>query len=224
MRLIQGDCLEILPTLGVERRRLVLITDPPYGVELGVRNDQRGGSRHLGKRGYASYEDTYENFVALIVPRLKLALSLCCRGAVFTGPHVWEQPKADAIGGIYLPAATGRHCWGFKNFLPVLLYGTAPDLHQGSRHSVFHSHPCAKPVEWMLWLVEHASRPGDVILDPFMGSGTTGVAALRRGRDFIGIESDAGYFAVAQRRVAEAEACRDGRGVGELFATLEGSA
>lgn len=66
-------------------------------------------------------------------------------------------------------------------------------------------HPCEKPLAMMRHIVEVSSRPGATVLDCFMGSGTTGVAAQALGRDFIGVELDAKYFAQAQRRIAEAQ-------------------
>jgi site-specific DNA-methyltransferase (adenine-specific) len=56
----------------------------------------------------------------------------------------------------------------------------------------------------MLELVDLFTQPGDLILDPFMGSGSTGVAAVRLGRRFIGIEKDARYFEIACERIADA--------------------
>ena len=56
----------------------------------------------------------------------------------------------------------------------------------------------------MRWLVQRVSSPGDTILDPFCGSGTTGVACVQTGRNFIGCEIDAGYCAIARRRISEA--------------------
>ena len=56
-----------------------------------------------------------------------------------------------------------------------------------------------------MWLVENASNEGDTILDPFMGSGTTGVACVKTGRNFIGIEIDPDYYAIAEKRIAEAQ-------------------
>ena len=64
-------------------------------------------------------------------------------------------------------------------------------------------HVCQKPVELLRRLVRVSSNPGDVVLDCFMGSGSTGCAALREGRDFIGIELDAGFFAAAKKRIEE---------------------
>lgn len=65
-------------------------------------------------------------------------------------------------------------------------------------------HPTAKPVALMEYLIRTYTDAGDVVLDFTMGSGTTGVACVNTGRRFIGIERDAGYFAIAERRIAEA--------------------
>ena len=65
-------------------------------------------------------------------------------------------------------------------------------------------HPTEKPLSLMLELVDLFTQPGDLILDPFMGSGSTGVAAVRLGRRFIGIEKDARYFEISSERIADA--------------------
>ncbi len=208
-----GDCRDILPTLP---KVDAVITDPPYGVSLGTSTDMRSG-HGLSLAGYASFSDTYEDFVTEIVPAINAAIDKAARSAVFTGPHIHEQRKPDAIGGVYCPAASGRHLWGFKSFLPVLFYGKAPDLNKGSKHTAIYStetaakedHPVVKPLGWMEWLVALASRSDDCVLDPFMGSGTTGVACMNLGRSFIGIEREPKYFDIACRRIEDAQ--RQGR-------------
>ena len=67
-------------------------------------------------------------------------------------------------------------------------------------------HPAEKPVNLMKWLIEISTSEGDTIFDPFMGSGTTGVAAVQLGRNFIGCEINPDYFAIAERRIKEAQA------------------
>ena len=205
-----GDCREVLPLLG---RCDATITDPPYGVELGSTKGS-GGAHGLQLQAYASYADTYDNYVAEVVPAMTQAIQLTGRAAVFIGPHVHELPKFDALGGVYCSAATGRHQWGFKNFLPVLLYGTYPDLNMGAHYPTAiasnetaekNGHPVPKPVGWMRWLVGLTTRYGEVVLDPFMGSGTTGVACAQLGRKFIGIEREPKYFDIACRRIEDAQ-------------------
>jgi adenine-specific DNA-methyltransferase len=65
-------------------------------------------------------------------------------------------------------------------------------------------HPCEKPLPMMLHIVGASSKPGGLVADPFMGSGTTGVACVQTGRSFIGIELDASYYAIALRRIRDA--------------------
>lgn len=208
-RLYLGDCMEILPTLG---KVDAVITDPPYGIDLGTTKGA-GGAHGLSLEAYESYADTYENYVGQIVPALRLAMAGASRAAIFIGPHIHELPKFDALGGVYCSAATGRHQWGFKNFLPVLFYGAYPDLHKGANYPTViasnetaekNGHPVPKPIGWMHWLVNLTTRRAEMVIDPFMGSGTTGVAALNLGRAFIGIEREPKYFDIACKRIEQA--------------------
>ena len=70
-------------------------------------------------------------------------------------------------------------------------------------------HPTVKPLKLMTYILTIGSRPGDTILDPFMGSGTTGVAAKILHRDFIGFEIERKYFEIAQQRIENKAACKD---------------
>lgn len=204
-----GDCRELVGLVAAD----ALVTDPPYGIELG-KTSGTGEGHGLKLGAYASYDDTLANFVGLIVPALNGWIDATKRGAVFTGPHIHEQRKPAAIGGIYCPAGQGRHCWGFKTFLPVLLYGSAPNLHLGqATPNTIRSgarpdrreneHPCPKPLAWMKWLVTLASLPDETIIDPFMGSGTTLRAAKDAGRRAIGIDIEERYCEIAARELAQ---------------------
>ena len=205
-----------------------VVTDPPYGVNLGDHGGALDGRRDhvLVKGRYASYDDTPANFIATVVPVVTAALDAAKRGLVFCAGHnAWLLPQADAIGGVYLPAACGRNKWGYASLAHCLLYGVAPELHLGARHTAHRStetstdvdHPCPKPLGWMLWAVNLASRSDEVVLDPFMGSGTTGVACARLGRRFIGIEIHEPYFDIACRRIEQAYRQPD------LFVTASGA-
>ena len=207
--LYHGDARELAPLVVAD----TLITDPPYGVALGTSKTTTGLFKN-GRAGYAEYTDTLEEWRALVPPLLAPLVTGYRRAAVFTGPHLWAQEPAVAIGGIFCPAAMGRHAWGFKTFLPILFYGTDPRQEEGRgcHPIVLHSnatadkngHPCPKPIEWMRWLVERASRATDVILDPFAGSGQTLRAAKDCGRACIGIEIDERYCEIAAGVLAQA--------------------
>lgn len=195
-----GDARDVLPSLTAD----VLITDPPYGVNLGKHSAATDYRRHnaLVKGGYGVYDDTPENFDAIVVPIIESALAMTRRGIVFSAGHMlWRLPPAAAVGGVYLPAATGRTTWGYNSLSLCALYGTAPDLNKGAKPIGIRStssgdgkrHPCAKPVEWMRWLVGLGSRADEVVLDPFSGSGSTLVAAKDMGRRSIGIEIEESY-------------------------------
>ena len=208
-----GDCRDILPTLD---KVDAVVTDPPYGVNLGNHLGAKDGRRDhvLVKSAYHGYDDTEDNLISIVVPAVRTALASASRGLVFcAGSHLWHFPRADHIGGVYIPAAQGRSKWGFTSFWPCLLYGKAPALHLGASATAYRStaaaeksdHPCPKPVSWMVWAVGLASIAGENILDPFMGSGTTGVACAKLRRRFLGIEIEPRYFDIACRRIDEAQ-------------------
>lgn len=205
-----GDCREVLSSVRAD----VLVTDPPYGVNLGNHGGANDGRRDhvLVKGAYASYDDTPENFDAVVVPGIRTALARVDRGVVFCAGHMaWRLPVPAAVGGVFLPAACGRTAWGYNSFAHALLYGAAPDLHKGAKPIGMRStetadgmgHPCAKPLTWMCWAVSLASRPGETILDPFMGSGTTLRAAKDLGRKAIGIEIEERYCEIAAKRLSQ---------------------
>lgn len=210
-----GDCLEVLTTLG---KVDAVITDPPYGVELsGKRAKQRCGGVKAFADGYASFEDSEENVKTAIVPRVADAIQLAQRAAVTPGTRcMFFYPRPVDIGCFFSAAGTGMSPWGFTCSQPILYYGTCPFLEDGkggranSCGQVYPNdanetgHPCAKPLPMMKWLVGRASREAETILDPFMGSGTTGVACAQLGRKFIGIEIEPKYFDIACERIDNA--------------------
>lgn len=236
-----GDCREILPTLkaficicgsrepdiinqtGIcpdcARMRPVLaahamITDPPYGVDLGNHCDAKETRPGVGlkKQSYASYDDTSENLKSVVVPAISSAIPLVNRALVFmAGTNMWDFPRPDAVSCVYIPSGCGRTKWGFQNVSHFMAYGCAPELHKGAKNSALLStepsekngHPCPKPLGWMLWAVSLGSIPGETVLDPFMGSGTTLVAAKQLGRKAIGIELEEKYCEIAARRLSQ---------------------
>jgi len=101
--------------------------------------------------------------------------------------------------------------WGFAGFNPVLFYGKDPRDGKG-QSSVMTTltgppscveHPCSKPYVAMTWMVAKATLDGETVLDPFMGSGTTLVAAKNLGRKAIGIEIEERYCEIAAKRLSQ---------------------
>lgn len=206
-----GDCREILPSL--PKVDLVL-TDPPYGLRLGdhlAAKDGRPG--HVLIRGrYASYDDSFENLIGIVIPAVKTAIDLATRAIVFcANPHVTEFPKPNVVGGIYFPAAQGRNAWGFGSCAIALMYGPGCRVELGSKPTMGSSvqssdkngHPCPKPIAAMKHFVSLGSEPGNTVLDPFMGSGTTLRAAKDLGRLAIGIEIEERYCEIAANRLRQ---------------------
>ena len=126
-------------------------------------------------------------------------------------------PTPTHIGAIYYPAGAGCNVWGFTCWQPIFYYGKDPYGGNGSRPDSFLSteasekngHPCPKPIGQMKKIVDRTSLVNEIILDPFMGSGTTGVACVKAGRRFVGIEIDPGYFDIACERIRKAYAQPD---------------
>ena len=204
-----GDCRDILPSLG---KVDAVVTDPPYGVSY-----KGSETKHTLKDGvgYASFDDTPEEIAAVCVPAVRAAVALA-RSAVITPgnacSHLYDPPRAQ--GAIFYPAGVNIGPWGFVCSQPLFYYGKDPflALGMGCRPNGFstmegaekNGHPCPKPIGQTRWMVSRVSFAGETVLDPFMGSGTTGVACANLGRAFIGIEREPSYFDIACRRIEEA--------------------
>lgn len=105
--------------------------------------------------------------------------------------------------------------WGFRNQHELIIHAAngkpevydrgTPNVLSYKRISSSDLHPTEKPIDLLAKLVEVVSSAGGTVIDPLMGSGTTGVACVQTGRNFIGVEIDPGYFEIAQRRIKEAQ-------------------
>lgn len=200
-----GDCREILPTLGMVD---AVVTDPPYGVDLGSRSNN-----NRDRVAYASTDDGVEIVDTLVLPVLQMSRGQASRVVLTPGNrNLFKYPTPTHTGAIYYPAGAGCNSWGFTCWQPILYYGKDPYGGKGSRPDSFESteaaekngHPCPKPIGQMKRIVDRVTLRGETILDPFMGSGTTGVACVKLGRKFIGIELEPKYFDIACKRISDA--------------------
>ena len=204
-----GDALEILPTLQPVD---CIITDPPYGIALqpqrkltsAIQGDGRGEARAL-----------WEAFVPLAV---KLAKPDSAH-LFWTGwSEVWTKEVLDAALRVKSCIVWGKNMWGIGFYTrpqhemawychkgaPPILETPVSDLWMVPKVQA-PEHSCEKPVELLERAVNLCSvKEGDLVLDPFMGSGATGVACVNLDRRFIGIEIDPKHFELSCRRIAEA--------------------
>jgi DNA modification methylase len=190
VRLICGDCLEVLPTLG---KVDAVVTDPPYGI---------GADAGVGKYGRLRQEgqvDSWDTVAADVdwIARLGVP-AVVWGGNYFTLPPsrhwlIWD--KGAGFKGRDFAECEMAWCSTDGNACVL----THDPLARGDYRDK--KHPTQKPLAVMLFSLEHTD--GDLILDPFMGSGTTGVACVRTGRKFIGIERELKYFEIAKRRISD---------------------
>jgi DNA modification methylase len=197
---VEGDCLELMKALP-DGCVDAVITDPPYGV--GIK--------------YAQYSDTLRATTEMVTAFVDAA-SRIARVVAFT------VGKWDTELELYRTRPPRwRMCWykgaqstasaiGFNDWEAVLIYGN--DVYRYA-HDYFYAmpeemgafgHPCPKPEPYALTLVNRLTKLGNVVLDPFMGSGTTAVAAAKLGRHFLGFEISPEYCAIARKRIALVEA------------------
>jgi DNA modification methylase len=192
------DCLDVLremPDASVG----AIITDPPYGI------------------GYASWDSE-------LPPQA--VLSECLR--VSSGPVLWFGAMSNMLDyADYAPRPERMLVWApdfslarsnksriFYRFHPIWCWRmpesqsvlTSDVLRHNCEGNHWWDHPATKPEKLMDALCAAFSEEGDTVLDPFAGSGTTGVACMNTGRNFIGIEIDPGYHAIAKRRIEAAAA------------------
>jgi len=229
--IIHGDCMEMLESLAPGSVDLCF-TDPPYGISYVPRRrkilpipDQ-----------LANDEKPHTEFVAPIVRTVKNsgAVYLCTRfdvsaqwvdalketGVKVKNPIYWVKtlPSIGDTAGdrgncveIILFAHVGRHLLRGKRDVNAWTY-SRPESN---------GHPTPKPIELVRRCIQASSDPGDLVLDPFLGSGTTAVACALTGRRFIGAEIDVGYFDLSCKRIEQAYQDVDNRLPGFEPHTLE---
>jgi site-specific DNA-methyltransferase (adenine-specific) len=217
--LFLGDSAVIVPTL-TETFDL-LVTDPPYGVEF------RSNRREATEKFEVMQGDRGEVDVTSILAAAVLKLRPFRHSYVF-GPEtlvngiarltdpvtlIWDKENIG-MGDLSLPRGPSHESINFSVHVPSKANKARGDgrlaarLRQGSilralrpNASGVKRHPSEKPVEVMRQIVESSSCANELVLDPFMGSGSTVIAALLEGRRAVGIENDEKYFLIAKQRV-----------------------
>jgi site-specific DNA-methyltransferase (adenine-specific) len=220
-----GDCREILPTLG---KVDVVVTDPPYssGARTDSERQVRGAMlRSMEDQDWFSHDAMttwgFNWFIRGVFSELRQTLSEGAHVYIFID---WRQTP-NVYGMMESCGYRVNHClvWAKTHFgmgtywrnqhenIVFASNGMPAPMRDRGKGSVLtfkniapgdRAHPTEKPVDLLLDIID--AIPGDVVFDPFMGSGSTGVAALRSGRKFVGSEINPHHFDIACRRISEA--------------------
>ena len=206
--LMHADCRDVIQHL---RDVDAAIFDPPYAV--GFTGKRRRAARH-GKITNDSYDDNPADIVPLVRSVVGWSVANCTATALFAGNKLATMlPEPTSVGGVFSPSSPSVDPWGFVTHHQVAFYGRDPfrigriggsqpnSVQIRQRPQKQWGHPCEKPIAWMLWLVKRAAKEGWLVCDPFMGSGTTGVACIRLGRCFVGIEKEERFYRIAVERI-----------------------
>lgn len=202
---ILGDCAEVLKSLP---RHDAVVTDPPYGIgaDQWMAKDS-GNKRTNAATAKGVYRHTDWDIRPISPDVMEMVQSAGKWNIIFGGNYysfpastcwlVWDKENGDngfadcELAWTNLPKAVRRIKWMWNGMLRK----------NGEERE---GHPTQKPLEVMKWAIGHVPPPNFSILDPFMGSGTTGCAAVKMGRHFTGIEVDPIYFELACERISRA--------------------
>lgn len=194
-----GDCRDILPTLGEVD---AVVTDPPYGIgEAAGKNKTRGNLAPATDYGSLSWDDEPIDALQIEMLRSQSRWQIIFGGNYFYVPPsscwlVWDKLNGETdfadceLAWTNLPKAVRRIRWQWHGM-----------IRKGSDERV---HPTQKPVGVMEWCLGQLPANVRTVCDPYMGSGSTGVACVRRGFTFIGIEREPSYFGAACKRISAA--------------------
>jgi site-specific DNA-methyltransferase (adenine-specific) len=212
-----GDCMDILPTLD---KVDAVITDPPY-------SDATHNNAKSNKSGFGAKAIDFKAIDFKAIDSLLTACSKLCDGWVIANMD-WRHIAALEFEkhnyfelirfGVWVKTnpmpqiSADRPANGWDGIAYIYPKNKKKSWNGGGSHGNWISsvvtngdHPTGKPVEMVLSWVNKFTQQNQAILDPFMGSGTTGVAAVQMGRKFIGIEREPKYFEIACKRIEDAQ-------------------
>lgn len=211
-----ASCEEVLPTLP---KVDAVVTDPPYGIDIGGSGTIGGAGKitkatEYGKHTWDQVGLSAEQFGTIKAASPNWIIWGANHLADIIGKHpgvlIWDKKCRNGWDDTFSDAETAA-C-SVLNRAKVFRHLWVGALRKGGEER---DHPTQKPAELMAWCLNFLPD-AQTVLDPFMGSGTTGVAAVQMGRKFIGIEREERYFEIACRRIEEAQR------QGDLF--IEGGA
>lgn len=228
-----GDCLEAMRCIADGSVHL-LWTDPPYGHSNHDGDFNARLNEHRGIEGKPIANDTPDEMrtvvdamlsesVRVLDPDCCCCCCCCCGGGGPRPTFAWVAQRMDSKGLQFFHSVIWDKLnpglgWRYRRQHEMVMIAhrdTAKLRWQDDAKAVRNiysempprnrSHPNEKPTAMVAHFINNHTYPGDTVLDPFMGSGTTGVAAVRMGRKFIGIELDPAHFETAVRRIRDAQ-------------------
>jgi DNA modification methylase len=218
VELILGDCLEVmkgLPDKSVD----AVITDPPFNIGYGYSThiDNLGEEEYLALLSVIKRPAVVIHYPEESINILPKVLGRCDEVVQWVySSRLAKQHRTITFWGISPDFKKVREPYKIAtlkdkrnqhkinpNGRAVKDWWSIPYVNNMNKEKT--EHPCQMPTEVMKRIILISTNPGDTILDPFMGSGTTGVACVQTGRNFIGIEIDEDYFKIAEQRIKEAQ-------------------
>ena len=229
IKLYHGDCLEIVDKLMKQEVKVdSIITDPPYNIS-------RANNFHtMGRAGidFGEWDKDFDltSWIATCEPLLKKGGNIVIFNDWKNMSHIVESLENNGFEikdlirwkktnpmprnrdrrfitdyEVAVWAVKKGSKWTFNRLSdtyerPEIVCGVT-----SKSEKINGGHPTQKPIEVMEWLINRLTNEGDFVLDPFMGSGSTGVACMNTNRKFIGVELDENYFNIAKNRIEEAQ-------------------
>ena len=222
VRLIFGDALEVLRTLDSNSVDAV-VTDPPYFLPAAHYNTRTGTARSLAD--LCILEHFFRDVFTAIRRVLKADgfAYIFCDGQSYPAFYVTAYAHFRSLRPLVWDKQTSINGYSWRHQHELILFcasAESPNVKTGDGDVLRcravpvddREHLAQKPVELLARLIDKTTPAGGVVLDPFMGSGATGIAAMQTGRQFVGIDVDPNYFAIAEKSIAYA------RTGGPLFA------
>lgn len=194
--LILGDCLPVMQSMEAGSVDAV-ITDPPYGMKF-IQNS--GRMKQLGYREIIGDDSTLDLSKLLEIGRLQIIFG----GNFFVLPISRGWIVWDKQNGKKVDYGDCELIWTSMDVSTRIITHVWDGFLRDSDKGISRDHPSQKPIGLMKRLIEDYTNKNDCVFDPFMGSGTTGVACMQLGRRFIGCEIDPKYFAIAEKRIKAA--------------------
>ena len=234
IELLHGDCLQLLKDIPDSSVDLI-ITDPPYEIVAGGAGGAFGADKRKYHKQYADLDADISKTARIVCNGFDpVILDEFCRIMKRINIYVWcSKLQVRKLLDYFedLGCFTDILTWHKTNPTPtcnntylsdteylifarqkgVKLYGSYATKKKyyvtpkNKADKAKYGHPTIKPLDIICNLVINSSVEGEVVLDPFMGSGSTGVACVNTGRSFIGMELDEGYFEIAKKRIEEAQ-------------------